>query len=345
MRRVTRSQIVIVGPRPVVSELVLVLEAQELGRSQGSPPLPVDPPARSARAGRRETAPDRTPPPTTVVGPTMESIDAGVSEARYTVVAKRGLARSVAELAVRVPEITIVLTEQAQHDLTRLTVYRSARQIAAGDLPCNGLLILPARPQSTLQDCIVLADQHAIATGNLQAFAVLDDVAGNGTSRHDTAAWHGQTLGCADGTKLTVAYPDPEAWTAHMVLTKARALAPLLELPRAENSPLDVLPAVFGDLLPYGLVGRDSRQLQDIAALACAWASGRAVDSEVARAVAGLCRTLPVRAVAEATLGSDGDTLARRAVDEVVEWLAQHRPTPHPVACHDPRATTWRPPR
>jgi hypothetical protein len=331
MRPTVRSQIVIVGPRPVVSVLVLILEAEELGRTPGSPPLPLDPPANSASSRRHDPAAPPTSRTTSVVGPTIASIDAGVVDARYTVVAERGLARAVAELAVRVPEITVVLTEQARPDRTHLTVYRSARRIAALDCASAGLLILPARPHTTLQDCIIQADHWALATGSLQAFVAIDDVAGKETARYDASAWHRQTLRCADGTKLTVAYPDPEAWTAHMVLTRAEELASLLELPRTESSPLDVLPAVFGELLPYGLVGRNRRQLHDIAALACAWAARRAVDSEVERAVEGLCRRLPSRAVAEAALGSDGDALARRAVDEVVERLASHQPAlcPH----------------
>lgn len=62
-------------------------------------------------------------------------------------------------------------------------------------------------------------------------------------------------------------------------------------------------------------------QLRDIAVLACAWATGRTVDAEVEEAVAELCRRLPVRAVAEAAIGSDEETPAREALVETLNRL------------------------
>ena len=42
MKTITRSQIVITGPRSSASELVLALESEEFGRTAGAPPLPID---------------------------------------------------------------------------------------------------------------------------------------------------------------------------------------------------------------------------------------------------------------------------------------------------------------
>lgn len=327
----TTSQIVIFGPRPVVSELVHVLEAEEFGRSPGSSPLPIDTTLASAsdQSGVAQCQPQLAD---LVVGPVLEALAADVLEARYTVVAGAGLARSVRELASVVPEATIVLTEQSRHDLTHLTLYRSGSRVAHVDFGCNGLLVLPSRAGVTLHDCMALADRHALATAKLQAFVLLDDVLSNAGAACDPGAWHAHSVDCIDGTKLTAAHPDPERWVAQMILSNPGALGALLALPRGDDSPLDFLSVVVDDLLPYGLVGRDERQLRDIAQLACAWSAGRAIDAEVEHAIDQLCQQIPVRAIAEAALGSEVDQRACRAVDRVLERLARHRPVLHLVS-------------
>lgn len=334
MKSNTRSQIVITGPRSSVSELVLVLESEELGRPPGTPPLPIDtviaPQQRTGPSPLRTVRQFEGELPR-VTGPTLATTEAGFLEARYTVAADGSSARAVKALASQVPEITVILTEQRQADLTELTVYRGGRRIAAVNCTCNGIVVLPSRHHLTLQECIVQASEHALATGSLLAFAVLDDVRGNGTLRHDAGAWTASAIDCTDGTTLTLAQPDPEMWTAQMVLTNARALADLLPLQAAEESPIKTLRAVFDDLLPFALLARDSSQLHDIAVLACAWATGRTADAEIEEAVADLCRRLPVRTVVEAAIGSDEQTPAREAVARTLNRLNADQPDLHVV--------------
>ncbi len=324
MKSTTRSQIVITGPRSSVSELVVALESEELGRTPCTPPLPIDTvtaPKQRTCLTPSGTAPQVEAEPPRVTGPTLTTTETGL-EVRYTVEADGSSARAVEALATQVPELTVILAEQQETDLTELTAYRGGRRIAAVDCACNGIVVLPSRHQLTLQECIVQASERALVTGSLLPFAVLDDVRGNGTLRHDTGAWNATVIDCTDGTTLTLAQPDPEVWTARMVLTDARALADLLPLQAAEESPIDTLSAVFDDLLPYALFARDAYQLRDIAVLACAWATGRSVDAEVEEAVAELCRRLPVRAVAEAAIGSDEETPAREALIQTLNRLS-----------------------
>ncbi|GAF46513.1 hypothetical protein [Rhodococcus wratislaviensis] len=325
MKSTTRSQIVITGPRSSVSELVVALESEELGRTPGTPPLPIDTvttPKQRTCLTPSGTARQVEPKLPSVTGPTLATTETGILEVRYTVQADGSSARAVEALASQVPELTVVLAEQREADRTELTVYRGGRRIAAVDCACNGIVVLPSRHHLTLQECIVQASERALVTGSLLPFAVLDDVRGNGTLRHDAGAWTATVIDCTDGTTLTLAQPDPEVWTAQMVLAKPRALADLLPLQAAEESPIDALPAVFDDLLPYALFARDAYQLRDIAVLACAWATGRTVDAEVEEAVAELCRRLPVRAVAEAAIGSDEETPAREAIVQTLNRLS-----------------------
>jgi hypothetical protein len=329
MKATTRSQIVMTGPRPIVSELVMALESEELGRKPGSPPLPTDSePSQQTLSSDRQLEPvwSAAPEQAIVVGPTLATTEAGFLEVRYAVEAIGSSAQAVKELAKRLPEIVVVLTEQRQADKTELSVFRGGRRIAMVDCACNGLLVLPARQYLTLQDCILQANGHTMVTGSLLAFAVLDDVRGNGTLRHDAGAWTATTIDCTDGSKLTLAHPDPEAWTAQMVLTNAKAVGALLEYPNSECSPLDELPSVFDYLLPHALVGRDTRQLKDITALALAWASGRPLDDEIDEAADHLCRRLPARAVAEAAIGSDEETPAKDEVEKVLSRLGVRAP-------------------
>jgi hypothetical protein len=317
------SQLVITGPREAVAELVLAFESGELGRRPGDSILPLDAPCEKAGPPATDASDGRN---VEVLGPVVTSTEAGDREVRYTVRSDGSLGRSVQELARRVPELMVVLAERSSVEHAHLNVYRAGAQIASISHACGGLLLLTSKAHQTLQDCIRQADQHALATGELKAFAVLGDVRLNGTSRHDAGAWHAITTSCADGSALTLATPDIEAWTAQQILTNAPGFAALLEFPRSVNSPVAALAAVFADLLPYSLVGRDPHVLQEITVVACAWAAGRPVDDEVEAAVAELFSRLPARAVAEAALGSGDANAARLAVDRVIDGLNVTKP-------------------
>lgn len=131
MTPTTRSLIVITGPRAVVAELVLLLESPELGRRPGDPPLPMVPPTGRDRSGpRRQVAAvrDRAPAPAAVTGPQFASPGRGLLEVRYTVTAHGSSAAAVAELARRIPEIDVVLTETTPDGHTDITVHRDGRQ-------------------------------------------------------------------------------------------------------------------------------------------------------------------------------------------------------------------------
>lgn len=209
MNSTTRSQIVITGPRSSVSGLVVALESEELGRTPGMPPFPIDTviapkqrtwltPSGTARQVEAEFP--------RVTGPMLATTETGFLEVRYTVEADGSSARAVEALASRVPELTVVLAEQREALRTELIVYRGGRRIAAVDCACNGIVVLPSRHHLTLQECIVQASEGALVTGSLLPFAVLDDVRGNGTfvttpaldrNSHRLHRWHDTHTGAA----------------------------------------------------------------------------------------------------------------------------------------------------
>lgn len=123
-----RGLLVITGPRATVAELALLLESPELGRRPGDPPLPLDPPTggEGLRPRRPPTAMrDRAPARAEVTGPLFARPGAGLLEVRYTVTARGSSAAAAAELARRIPEIDVVLTESTQDGRTRVTTYRA----------------------------------------------------------------------------------------------------------------------------------------------------------------------------------------------------------------------------